>query len=681
MIRKQPLNHPFSVIITESLARKYFGEEDAFGRELIITRYFNTDEEVFKITGIMKDLPSHTHMPMEMLVSFRNEEERSGWAYSYMLTNEEADIKSLTKKIEELLVKNEGEKSLEGTEYVLQPLSEIHLHSNLAREIQPNGNILYIRVIFWIGIFILLIAMINFMNLNSVISLSRAKEIGLRKVMGSDHKQLLVYSLVESTMLSLIAALIGCALVMIVFPFLKEAIGIENLLSIGSIVIAMVGLSLITGIFSGFYPTFVLSSLAPLNVLKSSRNISLAKGSNHFSFRKILVTSQFAICILLIGTAFIARQQFKYLNEKNLGLKKEQVLAVTAVPDVVKDKFKSFKDELLTKSGILGVSACLEVPSREIRDGGNVEYDGMTGVKEDAPSMDIQVIDHDFIEVMGLELLAGEPLAKSLDYEPIPAFEGQESIQAYLKSNSREYIINETAMKKMGWKQPEEAVGKNISFSNFSFELQRGPIVGVVRNFHQETLKNKVDPVVMLFEPVWLSTFLVKLSTGQIRNSVIEIEETWNQMFPQYPFEYVFVDELYEKLYKSENQQLQLLYALSGLAILIAFLGLFGLVAYSLKTRTKEIAVRKVFGADVVRLIGLLSKEYLGVVVIAAIIAIPISYYIIVRWLENYAYRINISLGNYLLTLILILIILLGTITFHTFRSTRINPIDSLREH
>jgi putative ABC transport system permease protein len=442
----------------------------------------------------------------------------------------------------------------------------------------------------------------------------------------------------------------------------------------------MGGIAVATGILSGFYPAFVHSSLAPLNILKSNKTVSMAKGSHRFSFRRILVTSQFAICILLIGSAFIARNQFVFLNEKNLGLKKEQVIAITDVPDPVKDKFKSFKDELLKKPRITGVTACLEVPSREIRDGGNVEYDGMVGSQENAPSMDIQVVDHDFFDVMGLEFIAGGPLPDVPGYGPIPELDGQEAILEYFSSRKRAYVINETAMKKMGWTNPKDAIGKSMSWANM-YQLQRGPIVGVVKDFHQESLRNTVDPVVMIFEPVWLRTFLIRLPTADIGSSIAAIEKTWNEMFAQYPFEYAFVDDLYEKLYKGERRQLELLYGLSGLAILIAFLGLFGLVAYSLKTRTKEIAVRKIFGADYVRLVGLLSREYLTVVITAFLIAVPLSVYLVSRWLENYAYHIGISWGNYLLTLVLIAGILLGTIGFHTLRSSRVNPIDSLREN
>jgi putative ABC transport system permease protein len=675
------LAEPFSVVLTKSMAAKYFGEEEAYGKELVITRYWTTDEEVYKITGIMEDMPSHTHLPVNMLVSFRNEQDRSWWAYTYLLLNEGADTSILKEKIENLMAKNEGEESRESTEYGLQPLPQIHLHSNLAREISLNGNILFAQVFFGVAIFILLVAMVNFINLNSVLALGRAKEIGLRKVMGSHHTQLIGYSLVESTLLSLLAALLACIIVYFVFPYFQGLIGIENLLPNGIILLLMGGLALLTGLLSGIYPAFVLSSMAPLNVLKSNANVSLANSHNRFNFRKVLITCQFAICILLIGSALICRKQFIYLNEKNLGLKKEQVLALTAVPDTVKDKFKSFKDELLSKPGISGVSACLEVPSREIRDGGSVEYEGMVGSKDEAPVMDIQVTDHDFINVMGLELLAGESLPESLTYDPIPELNGLEAIQQYLISKRRAYIINEIAMRKMGWTRPDEAVGKYISWSNVTMALAKGPIVGVVKDFHQETLRNKVDPIVMVFEPLWLRTFLIKLSTDNSSNSIATVEAVWNKLFPQYPFEYAFIDELYEKLYKNEKQQIQLLYTLSGLAIFIAFLGLFGLTAYTLKTRSKEIAVRKIFGANYIRLLKLFSREYLQVVIIASFVAIPASYYGVTTWLENFAYRVPVSWGNYLFPILLILIVLIGTIGYHTIKGTMSNPIESLREN
>lgn len=588
--KQTALIEPYSVVISQALALKYFGTSDVLGQEINITRYWMAEEERYKITGLMKDLPSNTHLPVEMLTSYRNEDERTWWAYTYLLLQEGADLSSVKKKVMALLVKNNGEEALKGTDYVLQPMKDIHLQSDLAREIKPNGSIAYVRIFFGVAIFILLIAMINFMNLSSAIALGRAKEIGLRKVLGSSYKQLIYFSLTESVLFSLIAAVAGCCLAFIAFPHFKEIIAVENLLDWPSLAGIMLCLALTIGLISGFYPAFVLSFVTPISILKSNKSLSIVKGQRGISFKKALVTGQFAICILLVGSAFIGRQQFAYISSKNLGITKDQVIAIQSVPDTVKDKFEVFKNELSQKPGIVGVSACLEVPSREIRDGGNVDVDGMNLDKENLPSMDIQVIDHDFVDLMGLELLAGEALPKSLTYAPLPNFDSTTSVKEYLLDKRRAYIINETAMQKIGWQHPEEAIGQQMSWTQGNYVLQKGPIVGVVKDFHQETLKNTIDPLIMVFEPLWLRTFLVKVDNEQINLALPQIESTWNELFPLYPYEYVFLDELFEKLYKNERKQLQLLYTLSGLAILIAFMGLFGLVAYSLKTRNQIMA-------------------------------------------------------------------------------------------
>ncbi|MEQ8531920.1 MAG: FtsX-like permease family protein, partial [Imperialibacter sp.] len=374
-------------------------------------------------------------------------------------------------------------------------------------------------------------------------------------------------------------------------------------------------------------------------------------------------------------------QQFVFLNEKNLGMEKDQVIALPGVPDTVKDKFKLFKDKLEGQPGIKGVSACLEVPSREIRDGGTVTAEGIQENVDDAPSMDIQVIDHDFIDVMGMELLAGEPLPKSLAYEPLPQLTGANNdVEEYLLSKRRAYLLNETAMHAIGWQTPEEAIGKNVDWNQGTYKLAKGPVVGVVKDFHQETLKNKVDPIIMVFEPLWLRTFLVKLETNDVASTMSVIEGAWNELFPKYPFEYQFLDELYENLYKNERQQLQLLYLLSGLAITIAFIGLFGLIAYSLKTRVKELAIRKVMGANFTSLIRLIGKEYLMVMLAGAALAIPLSYFWVSKWLENFAYRIDISVMSYLITLAGICLLLMATVALQTIKTTGNNPADTLRE-
>lgn len=674
------LQAPFSVVISETLAARYFGNEHPLGQEIHIVGYWSTDETAYKVTGVMKDLPPNTHMPVDMLISFRNEAERSWWAYTYLLFQPGTDPTTVSSKIDAMAIKVNGENALDGTEFVLQPLPDIHLHSSLAREVQPNGSAAYVRTFAVVGIAVLALAIINFMNLSSAMAMARAKEIGVRKVLGAAHRQVIGYSFTESFLFSLAATAIGGGMAFLAFPFFRDLTGTEHLLSPVATLSGVVAVCLLAGFFGGVYPAFVLSAFQPANIIRSGKSLATLQRRRGFDIKKGLIMLQFAISILLIGSALVARQQFIFLNEKNLGLSKDQVVAMPGVPDTVKDKFKLFKEALTGLAGIEGVSACLEVPSREIRDGGLVMAEGMHDNADNAPSMDIQVIDHDFIDVMGVELLAGETLPASLTYEPIPPLTGGDDVAEYLISKRRAYILNETALHAIGWQKPEEALGKNIEWSQGTYKLARGPVVGIVKDFHQESLKNKVDPVLMVFEPLWLRTFLVKINTHDVSSTLNTIEGVWSQLFPKYPFEYFFIDELYDNLYKNERQQLHLLYLLSGLAITIAFIGLFGLVAYSLKTKTKEIAIRKVMGASLSSLVRLIGKEYAWVMVMGGAVAVPLSYYLVGRWLEEFAYRIEVGPEWYLVTLGFIGLVLLLTVVFHTVRGASANPAQTLRE-
>jgi putative ABC transport system permease protein len=678
---KTALAEPLSIVISEAVAEKYFANEDPMGKEIFITGYWSTDETVYKVTGVMKNLASNTHLPVDMLISFRNEAERSWWAYTYVLFQKGTNMVSAQEKLETMAIKINGDQALQGTEFVFQRLSDIHLHSNLAREIKPNGSITYVKIFLLVAILILALAIINFMNLTSAMSIARSKEIGVRKILGAGSQQIVFYSLTESVLFSTAAAGLGLALAFLALPVFNELTGTENLLSPLVLVAVLFGVAIVTGLLGGFYPAFVLSTFKAVNIIKTSKAFSIGKKTGRFSVKRVLISLQFGISILLIASAMIARQQFVFLNEKNLGMEKDQVIALPGVPDTVKDKFKLFKDKLEGQPGIKGVSACLEVPSREIRDGGTVTAEGIQENVDDAPSMDIQVIDHDFIDVMGMKLLVGEPLPKSLAYEPLPSLTGANNdVEEYLLSKRRAYIINETAMHAIGWQTPEEAIGKNVDWNQGTYKLAKGPVVGVVKDFHQETLKNKVDPIIMVFEPLWLRTFLVKLETNDVASTMSVIEGAWNELFPKYPFEYQFLDDLYNNLYKNERQQLQLLYLLSGLAITIAFIGLFGLIAYSLKTRVKELAVRKVMGANLTSLIRLIGKEYLLVMLAGAALAIPLSYFWVSKWLENFAYRIDISVMSYLITLAGICLLLMATVALQTIKTTGSNPADILRE-
>ena len=674
------LEAPFSVVISEELAGKYFAGTDPLGRDIVVTGFWSPEETTYKVTGIMKDLPPNTHLPVDILFSFQNEEERSWWAYTYLLLQEGANIGSVQAKVDAMALKVNGEDALKGTEYVFQPLSSIHLNSNLAREVKPNGSFAYVKIFGAVAVFILALVVINFMNLTSAMSMSRTKEMGMRKILGAARRQIIVYSLTESLLCSIVAAVVGVALALLVLPYFREMTGAENLMSPAELLIKMSSLSIMAGLLGGLYPALVLSAHKPATIIKSGKGFAFSRSHRLFSTKRILITLQFTISILLIASALVGRRQFIFLNEKNLGIEKAQVIALTGIPNAVKEKFKLFKDRLEGQQGILGVTACLEVPSREIRDGGNVTAEGMQESSESAPSADVQVIDHDFTSVMSMKFLAGEPLPKSLNYEPIPEFKEDGDVEKYLAGKRRVYLINETAMIKIGWKTPGEAVGKNINFNIGPYVMQKGPVVGVVKDYHQESLRNKVDPTIMIFEPLWLQNFLIKLETNNLVETLETIEASWNELFPVYPFEYSFLDELYNRLYENERRQLQLLYVLSGLAVVIAFIGLFGLIAYSLKTRMKEIAIRRVLGANFAALLRLISKEYLLIMTAGATLAIPLSYLFVGKWLENYAYRINISADSYLITVAFVALLLLATVALQTMKSAASNPVDTLRE-
>ncbi|MDQ2657028.1 MAG: hypothetical protein M3Y60_06375, partial [Bacteroidota bacterium] len=627
----------------------------------------------------MKDLPANTHLPVDMLISLRDDSERSGWAYTYALLDEDTDIAEVETRMPAFVGKYSSEEDARKDAIVFQSLPRIHLESNLAREIIPNGKRFYVRVIGIAGILILLVAAINFMNLSSAMSIRRAKEISMRKVMGASRWQLVQVLIAESIMNHIVALAIGAGITYLTFPWFQSFIALEFLPDAGTFATGMMGIAVVLGILASVYPVMLLTSLRPAVVLKTTKALTVFGKEGPFSLKRLMVTLQFAISILLTGSAIIAWNQFQFVLHKQLGIQREQVLAIPGVPDAVKERFEIFRTRLAGEPGIAGVSACMEVPSREIRDAGPVLIEGVNSDPAKAPIMDIQVVDHDFVSLAGLQFAGGGNFRQVAE-RSMPDLTGSLTLQQYLLDQDREYLINETAMHQLGWSSPEEAVGERISWSIGDLALAYGPITGVVRDFHQESLKNKVDPIVMVREPVWLRTFLVKIDGKDTPASVARISEVWNELFPSYPMEYYFLDDLYNNLYKGERVQVQLLFLFSGLAILIAFIGLVGLVAYALKTRTKEIAVRKVLGATINDLVRLMSREYVILLLTGALVAIPVSVYGVRQWLSAFAYRTEISPVSYGIALISIGTLLIATVGWQTLRAGKSNPADTLRE-
>jgi len=648
---KTALVKPNTIVLTETIAKKYFSTLDVVGKELIITGTNSEEETPYQVTGVIKDVPVNTHLPIEMLLSFPNEEARRGWAYIYTLLADGVTIEQVIAKIPDFISNYINPESTTTIAYEFQPLSDIHLTSNLAREITPNGQAFYIKIFFWVGLFVWIIALVNFANLSAALAMSRGKEIGVRKVLGASKGNLIIFSFTETIVFSLLALCLGMLLATAAFPIFSNLTGVTLLPPTTYFVSLLIGIALMTGLLAGILPALVATSIKILQIIKQGNNWSMKSKRNSINIKRAMIAVQFSATIILIGSALVAYQQFRFINNKNLGLTSEQILTIPEVPSKVTNDYLTFKNRLKTVSGIKAVTACMQMPSSEIRDVGPVRIQGQSENEENVPMMDMQIIDPDFIEMMGVEMLAGENYTRNEILKRPPVYNEELTPQRYLNKTPRKYLINETAMKQLGWNDPKEAIGQQINWSIGNFELAYGR----------------------------MSNILIKVETQNLEKTIASIENIWNDLFP-YTLEYAFLDELFNKLYQQDRVQLKLLSTLALVAILISFIGLISLVAYALKTRSKELAIRRVIGADLTNLTMLIGKEYLWILVIATFVGIPVSYQWVSEWLQNFAYHIEVSPFIYLVAIIFVFCLLIGTIYLQTFKATIENPIQSLRE-
>ena len=654
------LENPYSVVLTATMAEKYFGSVNPLGRKIDFMPEGSGEYSSYLVTGIMEDVPDNAHFKINFLKSFRNEEERSGWAYVYLLLTKNTDIRALSEKFPEFIDKYTEEGNSQYFSLVLQNIRDIHLHSHLAREMDINGNMLYIYLFIAVAIFLIIIAAINFMNLSTARSLERAKEVGMRKVLGSQRHQLITYFYSEAFVYTTVAFCFAFIITIIVFPYFNNFTGKSLILFDATILTGFFLISIITALFSGSYPAMVLSHFQPLTALKGDN--TFVKMPGNISLRRGLVVIQLIISVTLIISTIITWQQFTFLSNKNLGLNTEQVLAIRNISEEVKSNYHVFKSELNQITGILGISASMEEPSREIRDTGEIFAEGMQE-GDNTFVMDIQCIDENYIDFMEIELLTGSNFPSSLaaNYQ-YPITDNRQEAYDFINRQPRAYLLNEAAVNLIGWKSVEEALHKQFSWSNSVLTLQRGPVVGVVKNFHQESLRNRIDPIVFIYEPYFVQTILIRIHTGNVNKILSEIESTWKDIYPQSAFEYVFVDDLYANLYLSEKKQAQILSIFALITIFIAFMGIFGLTAYETERRRKEVGIRKVLGASTASLLYLLGREFLGYVLIAGFIAGPLAWYILSSWLQNFAYHIEIRWYVFLGALILVLITVILTV-------------------
>jgi putative ABC transport system permease protein len=657
---QQVLKEKNNVVLTVSAAKKYFGNIDnAVGKMLQI----GSKQDNYLITGIAEDCPTNSQIQFDFMASFSTmdvSQEDTYWEANYttyLLLKDNASIASLQKKIGPFMKKEmEGEGAV--INYYLEPYTWIHLHSPYDG-FEPNSNITYIYIIAGIALLILAIACFTYINLSTARSLERAREVGIRKVAGAIRKQVFWQFIGESffvTMVSILLSLIAAGLLLPAFNKLSgRDLQLTELIN-PFVLIACAAIVLVISLLAGSYPALILSKFQPVKVLKGS----FKNTSSGAWLRKSLIVFQFAISIFLIVSTFIIQQQLHYIQNKKLGYDREHVIIMN-IDDKVIDKIQLVKTELKRNGDILAVSKANNTP---VSIGGG--YTVYRGDKSPNESMNTRgnPIDDEYIPATKLEIVAGSNLSRQ---------DIIDANQEDYKKNYYHYIVNETLIKMLGW-NVNDAVGKKIFLGND----RPGEIKAVVKDFHFASLHNPVEPLV-LFPGGWGNTLIIKTTGKNIGGTLSYIEKVWKTLAPHRPFEYRFMDEDFQKLYQSENRTANVFSIFSGIAILLACLGLFGLSAYTIQQRMKEISIRKVLGASISNITLLLSNRFIILVAIAFLLAAPPAWYFMNSWLQGFAYRVNISWWIFAVAAFVVMSIALITISVLAIRAALTNPVKSLR--
>jgi len=636
------LTEPNTIVLTESAARRYFGDEPALGKTLIVEK-----DMLFEVTGIIEDIPEQSHFHADFLASMETIGEIkspwSHWGWTYIVIPENYQSTLLQSKLEEISDAKLGI-YIEGMKYKLQPLTEIHLHSHYTGEIEVNGDIRYVYIFSLIAVLILLIACINYMNITTARSAHRTLEVGIRKVVGSYRSQLIAQFLGESIIFSMIGVICAVIIIGLTLPvfnvLLQKNFPIHYLLDY-RIILACLSIGFLVGILSGSYPGLFLSAFRPLHIMRGLG--SSGKGAKRL--RKILVVFQFSITISLIVSTVVIHKQLQYIQGRKLGFDKENILILPIRDDFMKKQYESVKNELLRYPAVTRVSAGRGTPFAG----------GMQSDFKDT-RLHIKFIDHDYIPLMGIELAEGRNFSKENS------------------ADAEAYILNETAVKLLEWEEP---VG--MEFRGGFNRREPDLVIGVVKDFHNNSLHRAIEPVVFQIYPDYYSEFYVKFQMSDLEGVLKFLEKKWREFTPYRPFEYSFLDDNYDRLYRSEQRLGDIFNYFALLTVFIACLGLYGLAAFSVEQRKKEIGVRKVLGASVSSVIKLVSVEFIKLVVIANIIAWPLSYYAINKWLQNFEYRIETGLFLFIASALFALFIAFFTVSYQAVQAATANPAEALR--
>jgi putative ABC transport system permease protein len=650
------LDDPSSVVLTQEMADKYFPDENPIGKTIRIQRY---DDKEYTITGIAKNMENNSYVSFDFITSILGtssvESNRDSWGasmfHTYVQLQDKANWKDVEGKVASIVEKNiDTEKK---TRFFPVAMSDLYL-SELVTADGFKGSMKYIYIFSAIGIFILLLACINYMNLATARAARRSIEVGIRKAVGAQKKQLLMQFMTEAVILTIAAFFVALFLSELFLPFFNDFLDKNlsmNLLTNYPYILSLFGISVVIGIISGVYPAFFLSRFRPAGVLKGTPNSSLT-GSK---LRKTLVVTQFAVTTVLIICTLVAFNQLGYVLQKDLGFEKDQVMYIQAYQ--LQDDLEPFKRATLQQSGVINASAASGIPSQfQMR----VSQPFDPKNPENEFSVHLLRADTDYKDVLGLELVAGRYFDENRSTD---------------RDTAR--VINEAMVQELEWGAPEEAIGRKLNDGS--------EVIGVVKDFHFESLHNKITPVYIKMKPSdagWYNTYnllAVRFNPEQTSSVIDHLQAEWDKQVPGEAMTYHFLDDKFAQLYDTDRKLSQAFSVFAGIAIFIACIGLLGLAAFSAQRRTKEIGIRKVLGATITNIVGLLSKDFLKLVALGFVIAVPIAWYAMNQWLADFAYKIEIGPAIFFLAGGLALLISLATVSWQSIRAALANPVDSLR--
>ena len=648
------LRDPQSIVISDEMARKYFGAEDALGKSIEIN-----NSEVFQVSGVMKKMPSHSSIEADFLIPFSYMKKSSwysdNWSNNsiatYILSGKGTDPEVIKTKINKVVKDHITQGN---TKFTLFPFLKIHLHAYWGFGHNP-GAIVNIWIFSSIAILVLIIACINFMNLSTARSASRAKETGLRKLNGAFRRDLVFQFLGESLLHALTGMILAIALVAAYlgpFDILTGKTFRESDLIAPIFITSALIITIITALLAGSYPAFILSSFMPISVLKSG----MTGGTTGVLFRKITVVAQFIISIVLILFTIVTYRQLKFMQGKSLGYDKENLIYLQMKGNMI-DNYAVIKQEFLKNPSVIIVSACTNPPQDIGSNADNISWEGKSPDEHSLVSM--CGVDFDYAESMGIKLKAGRAFSRTYSMD-IP------------HDSSGTFMINEQLEKLMG---TDDAVGKQLKFGT-----TRGLIIGVMKDFSYQSLRSKIEPLAVWIWPAkYLNFIYFRVKPGNLHETIASLEKTWQKVMPLYPFDYQFLDQEIDKMYRVEERTGTLLKYFSVLAILIACIGLFGLATYTVEQRRRELGLRKVLGASGSSIFRLISREFMQLLIIASLISVPLSVFMLQKYLSNFAFHIQLSIGIFLLALILAIVVTGLAISYQLITAIRTNPAKSLK--